>query len=256
MGYGDEVIGTGLARGAAARGKKIAFGNGGRIQWGPWCVEMFKHNPNIAPPGSEGKSNLEWINHCKGHRLYNHLENGRWIWHYDFKVRPGEFYFGPDELAFADRYQPGFVVIEPNVPWQKEVATNKDWGEDNYKKVCAALDGKRIVQFHHKQSRRILKGAQIINAPDFRSAIAVLQKARLYIGPEGGMHHASAAVNIPAVVLFGGFIPPEVMGYDNQKSLTGGAKACGNIKPCIHCQQAMKRISVDEVLEAAKGYLQ
>jgi hypothetical protein len=46
---------------------------------------------------------------------------------------------------------------------------------------------------------------------------------------EGGMHHAAAAVGVPAVVLFGGFIPPEIMGYKGQISLTGGATACGNI---------------------------
>jgi ADP-heptose:LPS heptosyltransferase len=258
MGYGDEIIGTGLARGAAARGKKIAFGDGSKISWGPWCVEMFKHNPNIAPPGSEGKSNIEWVNHCKGHRLYNKLENGKWVWNYDFKVQAGEFYFDDRELAFADTYPKGFVVIEPNVPWQKKVAPNKDWGEDNYKKVFAALKqfGYRVVQFNHKNARRILAGAQVINAPDFRSAISVLSKARLYIGPEGGMHHAAAAVDVPAVVLFGGFIPPGVMGYGNQICLTGGVKACGNIDPCPHCREAMSRIHVDEVVESSLRYLQ
>jgi ADP-heptose:LPS heptosyltransferase len=258
VGFGDEIIGTGLARGAAARGKKIAFGDGSKISWGPWCVEMFKHNPNIAPPGSEGQANLEWINHCKGHRLYNKLENGKWIWNYDFKVKSGEFYFDARELAFADKYQEGFVVIEPNVPWQKTVAPNKDWGESNYKKVAKILlsHGFRVAQFYHNNSRRIIEGATIINAPDFRNAISVLSKARLYIGPEGGMHHASAAVGVPAVVLFGGFIPPGIMGYGNQTCLTGGATACGNISPCSHCRDAMNRISVDEVMTEATRRLQ
>ena len=80
MGFGDEIVGTGLARGAFARGKQIAFGDGRSINWGPWCAEMFANNPNIAAPGSEGKTNLEWIYHCKGHRLYNKLQNDRWIW--------------------------------------------------------------------------------------------------------------------------------------------------------------------------------
>lgn len=258
MGFGDEIIGTGLARGAAACGKKIAFGDGHKISWGPYCVETFKHNPNIAPPGSEGQTNLHWINHCKGHRLYNKLENGKWVWNFDFKVQAGEFYFSYDELAFADKYQGRFIVMEPNIPWQKKVAPNKDWGEDKYQEVCLQLKqlGLRIVQFHHGNTRRVLKGAQVISAPNFRTAISVLSKARLYIGPEGGMHHAAAAVDVPAVVLFGGFIPPGIMGYGNQICLTGGATACGNIDPCPHCRDAMNRISVDEVIESSRRYLQ
>jgi len=257
MGYGDDIIATGLARGAASRGKRIAFGDGRRITWGPWSAEMFKHNPNIAPPGSEFDNNIEWINHCKGHRLYNHQEGDKWIWHYDFKAKPGEFYFSPEEINFSKLFAPGFVLIEPNVPWQKTVAPNKDWGEHKYREVAYMLTqrGYAVAQFKHKNSRRILKEALTIDAGDFRKAIATLSRAALYIGPEGGLHHAAAAVGVPAVVLYGGFIPPAVVGYEGQTALTGGAEACGNFKPCLHCQAAMSRISVGEVIEPALGYL-
>ena len=140
--------------------------------------------------------------------------------------------------------------MEPNVPWQKSVASNKDWGEHKYRKVAAELkrQGCHIIQFKHKNSRRILPEASLIDAGNFRKAIAALSRARLYVGPEGGMHHAAAAVHVPAVVLFGGFIPPQVMGYENQICLTGGAEACGNIRPCDHCRKAMQNISVEDVM--------
>lgn len=260
MGYGDEIIGTGLARGAKARGKRIAFGDGKKIDWGGWCEEMFRNNPNIAKPGSEGQSDLEWINHCKGARLYNSLDrvNRRWIWNYDFKVKPGQFYFNQNEKDFASSFAKNFIVIEPNVPWQKEVASNKDWGEQNYRTVASALkkSGYRMIQFKHKNSRRILSEAQIVETVFFREVIAALSRASLYIGPEGGMHHAAAAVGVSAVVLFGGFIPPEVMGYDNHTCLTGGVKACGNVKPCKHCHDAMNSITAQQVIDAAERYLQ
>ena len=177
---------------------------------------------------------------------------------YDFKVRRGEFYFSDSELNFACQFPQGFIVIEPNVPWQKIVAPNKDWGDGKYRETARILKqkGYDIIQFKHKNSRRVLPEASLIDAGNFRKAIAVLSRARLYVGPEGGMHHASAAVHVPAVVLFGGFIPPEVMGYETQICLTGGAQACGNIQPCVHCRDAMKRISVDEVIEATGRYLQ
>ena len=202
MGYGDEIIGTGLAAGARARGKRIAFGDGRKISWGPWCQEMFRYNPNIAPPGSEHHTNLEWINHCKGHRLYNRQVGGTWVWNYDFRVKPGEFYFNDDETEFSRLFPAGFILIEPNVPWQKRVAPNKDWGEEKYKTTAGILNemGYEIKQFRHKNSRRILAEAEVVDTADFRLAIAALSRASLYIGPEGGLHHAAAAVGVPAVV--------------------------------------------------------
>jgi hypothetical protein len=258
MGFGDEIIGSGLARGAHARGKRIAFGDGQTILWGPWAAEIYQGNPNVAAPGAEGASDLEWIDHYKGRRKYNRQVNGRWAWNYNFKARPGEFFFDDAERQIAGMFTPGFVVIEPNVPWQKSVAPNKDWGESKYQELARRLllQGCRLVQFRHGNSRRMIAGADLIELPKFRHVISVLSRAALYIGPEGGMHHAAAAVGVKAVVLFGGFIPPQVTGYDLHTNLTGGAEACGNIKPCKHCAQAMANISVDTVKEAALDQLQ
>jgi ADP-heptose:LPS heptosyltransferase len=79
----------------------------------------------------------------------------------------------------------------------------------------------------------------------------------LYIGPEGGLHHGAAAVGIPAVVLFGGFIPPQVTGYKTHVNLTGGADFfCGSLQACKHCAEAMERIKSKHVCDAAKGFLE
>lgn len=260
MGYGDEIMATGMARGLHARGKRAAFGDGRKIIWGPFCEEMFLHNPNIARPGSEQSKDLEWIAHYKGpgksERKYNKLVNGKWVWNYNFKVTPGEFFFSEIEKGQVEHFSAvmtGSIVIEPNVPWQKTVAGNKDWGEKKYQHLTDLLleRGLRVIQFCHKNSRRKLVGAQLIELPTFRNVLRCMSMASLYIGPEGGMHHAAAALGMKAIVIMGGFIPPQVVGYPGHINLTGGAEACGNIEPCSHCQRAMERISVDEVMEAA-----
>ena len=259
MGYGDEIIGTGLARGASADGKKVAFGDGQKIMWSSWCPEIFAHNPNVAKPGSEKDLNLIWVPHYKGSRMYNTLSSDRkrWVWNYEFKAKPGEFFFTANELNYASAFKPGYVLMEPNVPWQKEVAPNKDWGEGKYEELSRRLviNGLKVVQFKHKNSKRLLESASVVEAPTFRHVIAAMSRAGLYIGPEGGMHHAAAAVGINAVVLFGGFIPPSVTGYENHTNLTGGAEACGNIQRCEHCKKAMANISVDEVKAAAMEFV-
>lgn len=258
MGYGDEIIGSGLARGAHARGKRIAFGDGRKIFWSHWAPTIYKNNPNVAPPGSEGAKDLEWISHYKGARKYNKLVNGRWVWNYDFRVVPGEFFFTPEEKQIAETFTPGFVVVEPNVPWQKKVWPNKDWGEKKYIELTSRLrlQGYHVVQFLHSNSVRKLDCDVTMTLQSLRDVAAIMSRAALYVGPEGGMHHAAAAVGTRAVVLFGGFIPPSVTGYDAHVNMTGNSKvACGNIEPCVHCRSAMESITVSDVENAALDQL-
>lgn len=257
IGWGDEILATGMARGARDRGKRIAFGDGKRIVWSQWAEPIFRHNPNIARPGDERGRDIEWIAHYKGRRLYNRVVGNRWLWNMEFRSVPGELFFSDDELRFADSVGHGFVVIEPNVPRQKSVAPNKDWGAAKYETVAFQLSerGHNVIQFLYDGARAHATSATPVRTPSFRHALAVLSRASLYIGPEGGLHHGAAAVGIPAVVLFGGFIPPEVTGYATHTNLTGGAAACGNLNACAHCMAAMDAISVDVVCDAASSYL-
>ncbi len=248
-----------MARGAKARGKRAAFGDGQRIIFGPWAERIFRYNPHIARPGDERASDLEWINHHKGNRLYNQISpcRSKWIWNMDFRPIAGEMFFSDEELQFAESVGSGFVVLEPNVPTHKSVSPNKDWGAARYAAVADELRaaGQRVIQFWYDTARIRTPSAAPLLTPSFRHALAVLARAALYIGPEGGLHHGAAAVGIPAVVLFGGFIPPEVTGYTTHTNLTGGAAACGNLAPCRHCVAAMNAISVETVMLAAGRHL-
>jgi hypothetical protein len=254
MGYGDDVVATGLARGLQAKGKRAAFGDGRRIIWGPWSEEIFRGNPNVARPGSEGSHDLVWYDHYKGHRKYNRLDQlrSRWVWNYDFKSTPGEMFFDRIEIDRSLDAGKNFIYVEPNVPWHKSVAPNKDWGIQKYQVVVDRLiaDGYDVAQSYY--GRHKLKKIRFISTPRFRDALAAIRRARVVLVPEGGMHHGAAAVGVPAVVIFGGFIPPQVVGYDTHVNLTGGVEACGSLNKCLHCRAAMEKISVEEVYQAVK----
>lgn len=256
-GYGDELMRTGLARGAKERGKRIAFGDKRVIKWGPHSAEIFKANPNIAPPGSERDRDIEWIEDYKGHRLYMRGGGAGFVFNMNHRARPGEMFFEARESKFAEQFEPGFLLIEPNVPAHKSCAPNKQWPVDRYESIASEFTsaGYRVVQFGYPGARHRLRNARYVNAPSFRHALALLARARLAILPEGGLHHGAAAVGVKAVVLFGGFIPPAVTGYDMHVNLDGGAEACGSLQPCEHCKAAMAAISTDDVLKAADGLL-
>ena len=247
---------TGMAKGAKARGKRIAFGDGTTIKWDHYSEQIFRGNPNIARPGDEGASDLEWLPFYRGNRIYNTQAGDKWKWNYEFKAIPGELFFSHEEDKFAQHFGEGYIVVEPNVP-DKTVAPNKQWSTHRYDKVTKQLvkNGYSVVQFYSVGTKHLIPGAIKIKTPTFRHAARLLKNARLYIGPEGGLHHAASAVGLQAVVLFGGFIPPAVTGYDFHTNLTGGADACGSLHPCNHCAEAMAAISVPDVMSAALEHL-
>lgn len=255
MGLGDELLATGLARGAAARGKRVAFGDGHRQFWSAQSFELFRGNPNIAPIGSEG-ADTEWHAHYRGHRLYGEIRGDRWVFR-DCEWQPGEVFLTKEEKAFALGRMSGgdpIAIIEPRVkPIGACQGANKQWGRAKYQELASRLPaatGARPVQLVPKGLAPLLEDVDAIETPDFRHALAVLGLANLYIGPEGGLHHGSAAMGTPAVVIFGGFNTPRATGYPWHENIAVG-EPCGSVAACPHCAAAMASISVDRVIEGA-----
>lgn len=234
--------------------------------WDQNSEQIFRHNPNVVSPTDapvRSRSDIEWVPFYKGSRQYSKQNGSRWEFNWDFHVKPGELFFQPPEQTAVQRLglPRKFIVVEPHVKrhvqMRGEYLINKQWPFQRYQEVVDALtaDGVRIVQFVYANVPR-LRGTWLIQTPSFRSAAAILATSALYLGAEGGLHHAAAALGIPGVVLFGGWLPPSVLGYETHINLTGGeAEPCGSLRPCAHCAAAMERISVDEVVAAARHAL-
>lgn len=254
MGFGDQLMATGMAKGAKARGKRIAFGTNGQIMWDHMSEPIFRYNQNIAKPGDEKASDLEWIPFYRGNRIYNDYDrpNNRWKWNYSFKPTPGEITFDANEQALASRIVPGYILVDAHVPTWKPTYINKQWPVERYQKIVDRLreEGREVKQFKFRESRPLDK-AEIVKANNFREAMAILSRASAYIGAEGGLHHAAAALGLPAVVIFGGYIPPQVTGYDFHENVARGVP-CGSLSPCPHCRDILNSITVDEVWGAWK----
>lgn len=251
MGYGDELMASGMAKGLARKGQRAAFGDGRRIVWSQQAREVFKDNPNVAAPGSERERGLVWIPHFRGHRLYGEAGTNRWVWNNKFRPIPGEVFLTDEERRWAERNGSGFVIIEPNV---KSTAPNKQWPFERYQivvnELCRDYPTLRLVQILYSTASRKLVGVEYLSSPSFRHALALIERARLFIGPEGGLHHGAAAFNRPAVVIFGGYIHPRTTGYSTHVNLfdPAGGPACGvSVKVCSHCRRVMQSISTEMV---------
>ena len=129
---------------------------------------------------------------------------------------------------------------------------NKDWGYNNWKELINKIkEDFLIIQSIHKESKKI-PGVFSPDNIDFRLACAILNESDLYVGPEGGFGHVAAALNKKAVLYFGGWISPDVIGYDFHENLYYKNKLspCGEYnRLCKHCEEARKAISVNVFLK-------
>jgi ADP-heptose:LPS heptosyltransferase len=214
------------------------LGDGKRYFYEP---EVFKNNPRMAQPGEP----CVWVANYGGCRPYikGSTPDKRFIFNDNFRPTPGEIFFSEDELK--DLPSDPYIVIEPNVKNRFAHGINKAW-IDEYWDIVAKENlpflqlgtGERL-RFPHYRTE------------SFRRAMAVLSKARLYVGTDGGLHHAAAALGIPAVVIWTGFSSPKHLGYDSHTNIHDGSSPCGNYSGvCKHCREKAFNIKPDTVIEA------
>jgi ADP-heptose:LPS heptosyltransferase len=176
----------------------------------------------------------------------------RWYYNLDFRPDVGELYFTDAEREFGVRHA-GRVIIEPHI--KPGASPNKRWGRWAEFAQLASKAGYGLTQLGASGTRPI-QYATMICTPSFRLACAVLANARAYVGNEGGLHHAAAALGVPGVVIFGGFTPVELTGYACHRNLgVSLGDACGMRTPCPHCAKAMAAITPEQVLSELKGVL-
>jgi len=190
-----------------------------------------------------------------GHRPYIKAKHAdRWVWR-PYKPEPADIIFTPAELAFAEPYR-GSIMLEPSV---KDIGhKNKDWGLLYWLKLANAMHSDRlgpVIQCVKEPTIRGLPHAKIVTTKGFRLTAAVLSVCKAYVGPEGGLHHAAAAVGVPAVVIYGGFISPNITGYAQHRNLFTGGEPCGMRTDCPHCRKAMLDITPSMVLKELKEIL-
>lgn len=246
MGFGDALIGSGIAKKAREKfpGRPICIGDGTEVEWN----EVFDGNPFLS---KDVVSGCVWVHCAKNHRPYieyNGTTKTKFKWKRDYKVIPGELYLTPQEEAkWIDRKD--FVYIEPNIKgW---LGTNKDWGFDNWQSVVDAFPEIRFIQ----GPGRKLNNVEQVETVSFRDACALLARASLFVGTDGGLHHAAAALGKRAVVVWGGYTHPRNLGYDFHRNVHANVEPCGMLVECSHCKKAMKSISVQSVVKAMREEL-
>lgn len=213
----------------------------GRARW----HEVWKNNPHIASLDDLG--NFNRIVNAPGVRPYISGKTKEQFFWQSWPIQPGEIYLDAAERELAKRHK-NMVIVEPNL--KANTSPNKEWGWVRWSKfVYLALSaGIRLTQIGPAYTK-ILSGVDFIQTKGIRDAFAILSRARAAVLPEGALHHAAAALGIPAVVIFGGYISPEITGYQGHRNIFTGGTACGMRTPCGHCAKAMAQITPERVLD-------
>jgi hypothetical protein len=216
---------------------------------------VWENNPRIARPDEAGDFQELIARDANNLRPYHTGKTAeRWTYNLAFRPYVGELYLTDAEREFGERFRDR-VIIEPTIG--PGASPNKQWPSARWLRFVqlAQVAGLKLTQLGAAPNR-VLPGVEFVGTQTFRLACAVLAHARAYVGHEGGMHHAAAALGVPGVVLFGGFTPVELTGYPLHRNLgvsLGGA--CGMRVICRHCEAEMAKIAPEQVLDELETIL-
>ena len=227
MGYGDQLLVTGWAR---------HFDR--TLDFRPRSP-IFDGNPRFAPHG-------ETMNYRTWSKQYGYcigVNEEKHIYRKEFTAYPGELFFTAEEEEYGRKHGGDFLLVEPN---HKGIvgANNRDWGWEKWQELARRMP---LVQMKGKSKL----GTPYIDTPSFRHAAAVIKNARGLVTTNGGLHHAAAAVGVPAIVIWGCYNTPYMLGYREHTNFWIDDPECeGRRMSHQSCRDCMNRITVDMVEDA------
>jgi hypothetical protein len=240
VGFGDDIMATARVRALYAKNPVpvLITGLDNRPRWS----EIWDNNPKIARRRDGPIQVLLDGPGARPYLDYTRLTHQHYFFR-EFDLQPGEIFLTDQEKAGTASH----VFIEPHV--RSDVRPNKDWGFQRFQELVAGRPELPWAQCDY--GRPLLEGVKVVPTGSFREACGVLSGAIAAVMPEGGLHHAAAALGIPAVVIFGAYIPPTVTGYESHVNLARHVpEVVGLNRPDPRAQAALASIGVEEVMTA------
>lgn len=266
MGYGDVLMAAGQAQTVfdqqPSAGPVTICDGSGRPRW----HFLWSGNPAVRVPSpGDPPYRAPFIlsgNGCLPYLQYPYSIHTGWRFSTTWRARDhrGRLYLTADELARGQAVRKDigpFILVEP--PSTRR-APNRRGPLDHW----LSLTGKfapnfpyRFAQLWHGHAAELPTTVKLIHA-DFRDACAILSAAAALVTVEGGLAHAAAALHVPTVVLWGGCVSADVLGYPEQVNLVDPdpRTPCGSLAVCDHCTQAWRRYDTADIARALTAVLE
>jgi len=138
-------------------------------------------------------------------------------------------------------------------------ANRNIWGIDNFQSVRDHYPDMKFVQIG-LPSETLLENVIDARGRSLRDTGAILKNSIFFLGHQGGFMHLNKAVGKTSVLIFGGYIRPDIVGYRDDVNLYSEV----DCSPCYtseekqkDCQsmKCMKMIAIDMVIAAVGDML-
>lgn len=167
-----------------------------------------------------------------------------------------ELYLSEEEISKSKaRFNFPYVVIAPSGK-TKFSANRKEWGFNNFQKVRDSFPNIAFIQIGIS-SEPLLTNVTDARELSLRETAAVLKNSLFFLGLEGGFMHMNKSVGKTSVIIFGGYILPEISGYKDDLNMYTST----DCSPCFTSEEkqspcenmkCMSSITVEAVVEAVK----
>jgi ADP-heptose:LPS heptosyltransferase len=147
-----------------------------------------------------------------------------------------------------------------NKPWIAIQSTgnsahteNKNWSVEKFQEVAAVLCRRyAIAQFGAPDDPPLKVDVNLCGKISLRQVFVALRECRGFVGQEGFLMHASAASEVPSVIIYGGFVAPWQTGYEDNINIYNQVPCapCWLVAPCPHSKRCMNEISSLQVIES------
>lgn len=280
MGYGDEIIASFVVSEVGKRfpDKKIAISKPNSFpmlrRWDKQQSQIYQNNPYLINPAAFGhihKSDLVYYPDWRGNRprrfdksifskkivplnpeVFDWLDEKYYTdeaGHKRFKAYPGSIFFSEEENSKINHLKKKYgdhILINT-----LSASTNKDWGIANWSEFVKQISS-RHKMIHPSKSK--IDSLPFYETKSFRDLLMLISSVKAVVTTEGGVHHAAAALGIPAVVLFGGRMNVEMMGYQDHLNISinmGRTPChCRSGASCEYCEKCWRNLSPLMVYES------
>ena len=233
--------------------------------------DLYNYNPYLLRSGTVCKeADVMWIFDHSGNRPYidyhatrHHPDNKgrrkpyRWVWNMEYTPEPAEIFFSPEEKWQIENQleRREYILVDPHI--KRRAPSMKRWPFAYYQDVVDEIRKHiEVIQpINIREDGRPLEGVTVHNA-NLRELAVLMSCAKCFLGNEGLPHHLAAALNIPAVVIAGAFIPKSLTGYPSQTWFeTYNERVIGVRDPSLPGICIMNDISPQQVITAVKRIL-
>ena len=134
--------------------------------------------------------------------------------------------------AARQRFGGSYIAVCPSSK-TRFAANRKEWGINNFQKLIDLFGKHRFVQVGLAEDP-LLTGVVDARGLPVRQSAAVIANADLFVGLEGGLMHLAKAVGTKSVIIYGGYVRPEISCYHDNLNIYSPV----HCSPCYSSEKA------------------